>query len=69
MNKTNRWWCSHCQRHGHSYERCSSNPDSINYRPNSSSYFSSLSTSNLPSSSISTSYNHTNARSENSVGR
>ncbi|CAF3343635.1 unnamed protein product [Rotaria socialis] len=47
-SKTTRLWCSHCQRHGHSYERCSSNPDSINYRPNSSSYHYSSSPSHLP---------------------
>ncbi|CAF5102481.1 unnamed protein product, partial [Rotaria sp. Silwood1] len=36
-DKKNRWWCPHCQRHGHSWERCPSNPNSINYRRNSSS--------------------------------
>ncbi|CAF5089259.1 unnamed protein product, partial [Rotaria socialis] len=28
------WWCPQCKRHGHSWERCSFNPESINYRPN-----------------------------------
>jgi hypothetical protein len=51
-----RWWCPHCQRHGHSWERCPANPDGINYRPTSSPQHPPLLTSNqLPSSSYSSS--------------
>ncbi len=42
-NKT-RYWCPHCQRHGHSWQRCSANPDGINYHPDSSSNHSKNST-------------------------
>ena len=31
--QSSRWWCPHCQRSGHSWERCHSNPDGTNYRP------------------------------------
>ncbi|CAF4354949.1 unnamed protein product [Rotaria sp. Silwood2] len=50
-DKKIRWWCPHCQRHGHSWERCPSNPNSINYRRNSSSNYPSLSAPGPPQSS------------------
>ena len=37
MNSPHRYWCPHCQRSGHSLERCPANPQSINYRVNSAS--------------------------------
>ncbi|CAF4939136.1 unnamed protein product, partial [Rotaria socialis] len=36
-NYKTRWWCPRCERHGHSWERCPFNTESINYRPNSTS--------------------------------
>jgi len=36
-NSIRRYWCPHCQRNGHSWERCPSNPQSINYRTNNDS--------------------------------
>ena len=35
FSSNRRYWCPHCQRHGHSWQRCPNNPDSINYRGHS----------------------------------
>lgn len=33
--KSSRWWCDHCQRPDHSWERCNANPARMQYRPDS----------------------------------
>lgn len=63
-NNKNRWWCPHCQRHGHSWERCPSNPDGINFRFNSTSHPRPSSPPPLSSSQPS-SFINTNTYSEN----
>jgi hypothetical protein len=65
-NKT-RYWCPHCQRSGHSWERCSANPNGINYRPNSPNPYSPSATP-LPSSQPS-SFPPNNSYPENYIGR
>jgi hypothetical protein len=70
-NRKTRWWCPHCQRSGHSWERCPHNPDGVNYRQNSSSNHPSSSTTTHPSqsSSRSPSFHHNNSQPENWSGR
>ena len=77
-NQSTRWWCPHCQRHGHSWERCPHNPDGINYRryppPNDSSSSTprppqSSNYSSPPASSTSPSSHRNNYPSENGSGR
>ena len=70
-NRKSRWWCPHCQRSGHSWERCPHNPDGVNYRLNSSSNHPPSSTFNhpSPSSSRSPSFHHNSSPSENRSGR
>ena len=58
-----RYYCPHCQRPGHSWERCTANPDSINYHANSSSSPPSI------DPRLSSSHPPTNAYPENSSGR
>jgi hypothetical protein len=70
-NRKTRWWCPHCQRPGHSWERCPHNPDGVNYRPNySSNHPSSSTTTNLSQpSSRSPPFHHNISQSENRSGR
>jgi hypothetical protein len=72
-NNRNRYFCSHCQRHGHSWERCSANSNSVNYRPtlsptnNSSSPRPPNHSSSI--SSIQSASRHTPSHSKNQLGR
>ena len=74
-NPKTRWWCPHCQRHGHSWQRCPHNPYSINYQPPSSSSnppFTPASVPFLPQSAppaSRSSFQHNGSFTENSNGR
>ena len=70
-NKTTRRWCPFCQRHGHSWERCPYNPESIYFRSSASAQHPSSTTSNSSTSSLSPSstFHHNNSHSKNYRGR
>ncbi|CAF2080751.1 unnamed protein product [Rotaria magnacalcarata] len=68
-NYKTRWWCPHCERHGHSWERCPFNTESINYRSNSTScHFPAITANSPPPVSPSPSL-YNNSHSENHHGR
>jgi Retrotransposon gag protein len=73
--QTPRYWCPHCQRYGHSWERCSFNPYNVRYHERSSSNktpspstYGSMSSSQAPPDPPST-FQHGSHRSENWTGR
>jgi hypothetical protein len=72
LNQRTRWWCQHCQRSGHSWERCPHNPEGVNYRRNSSSVnpaLSSTTSGSTPSSRSSSFHRATSSSQGNDHGR
>ncbi|CAF3029856.1 unnamed protein product [Rotaria socialis] len=68
-NYKTRWWCPRCERHGHSWERCPFNTESINYRPNSTSCHFPTIIANSPSPVSPSPSHYNNSHSENHHGR